>query len=240
MIPKVIHYCWFGRNEKSKAMLDCIESWRKYCPDYEIVEWNEDNYDINAIPFISDAYRAGKWAFVSDYARLEIIYNEGGIYLDTDVEVIKSLDPLLSLSAYAGFEGDTTIATGLGFGAVKAHPMVKALMEDYHHRDFPEDGDYMSVACPFINTQVFEKFGFQPNGQKQTVNGMTLFPKDYFNPKSSQTYLTEITENTYSIHHYDASWRKGGSARKQKLIRAFTKLFGEKNLVRLKKFLKKN
>lgn len=239
MIPKVIHYCWFGKNEKSKAVLDCIESWKKFCPDYEIVEWNEENYDVNCIPFVSCAYKAGKWAFVSDYARLDIIYNNGGIYLDTDVELIKNLDSLLCHDAFAGFEGDATIATGLGFGAIKSHHMVKALMEDYFSREFPENGDYMSVACPVINTEVFEKFGFIPNGKKQIVNGMMLFPKEYFNPKSNQTYLTEITENTYSIHHYDASWKKGSSVSKQKLIRAFSKVFGEKNLLRLKKLLKK-
>ena len=239
MIPKVIHYCWFGRNEKSRAVLDCMESWKKYCPDYEIVEWNEDNYDVNSIPFISNAYKAGKWAFVSDYARLDIIYNHGGIYLDTDVELIKNIDPLLSLDAFAGFEGDATIATGLGFGAVRSHPMVKALKDDYLYRKFPENGDYMSIACPVINTEVFAKYGFVPNGTQQMVNGMMLFPKEYFNPKSNQTYLTQITENTYSIHHYDASWKKGSSAYKQKLIRAFSKIFGEKNLLRLKKLLKK-
>lgn len=238
MIPKKIHYCWFGRNEKTKTMLKCIESWKKYCPDYEIIEWNEDNYDFKSIPFVNDAYKVGKWAFVSDYARLDIVYNEGGIYLDTDVEIIKSLDPLLCLEGFAGFEGDDAVATGLGFGAEKGHPMVKALMDDYLNREFPKDGNYISIACPVINTEVFLEYGLQPNGEKQTINKMTIFPKDYFNPKNNQTYITEITENTYSIHHYDASWRKGNSVIKQKLIKTFVKIFGEKNLFRLKKNLK--
>jgi len=117
--------------------------------------------------------------------------------------------------------------------------MVKALMDDYRKREFPKNGDYMSVACPVINTEVFTEHGLKPNGEKQIINQMTVFPKDYFNPKNNQTYITEITENTYSIHHYDASWRKGNSVIKQSLIKTFVKLFGEKNLFRLKKVLKK-
>lgn len=240
MIPKKIHYCWFGKGEFSPSMRACIDSWKKYCPDYEIIEWNEENFDVGSIPFTKTAYDAGKWAFVSDYARLKIIYEHGGIYLDTDVELLKSLDSLLHLGAFAGFEGDTMIATGLGFGAEAGHPFVKAIMEDYHNREFPSDGNGCEeTACPVINTGVLYSHGFVADGSMQTVLGATLFPKEYFNPKDSQTYRLTVTENTYSIHHYDASWKKGNSMRKQRLIKAFVRMFGEKNLFRLKKMLKK-
>lgn len=235
MIPKKIHYCWFGKNKKTESMEKCIESWKRFCPDYEITEWNEDNFDINCIPFVKEAYEAGKWAFVSDYARLKIIYDNGGIYLDTDVELIKSLDDLLNLEAYAGFEGDTQIATGLGFGAEKGHPMVYALMEDYHNRCFScHIDDLMAIACPVINTKVFEKYGFEPNGKMQTVNGMKIFPKEYFNPMDSQIYELNVTEKTYSIHRYDATWRNQNSALKKAIIRAFVKVFGKKVYLKLK------
>lgn len=239
MIPKVIHYCWFGRNEKSKAMLDCIESWKKHCPDYKIIEWNEENFDIDCIPFVKEAYEAKKWAFVTDYARLKIVYENGGIYLDTDVELLKSLDPLLSLSGYAGFQEDNNVNTGLGFGAEKGNELIYEVMADYHERHIPADGDYMGIACPFINTAVMERFGVVANGEMQTVMGITIFPKEYFSPKDSQTYITTITENTYSIHHYDATWKNKNAKLKQKIIASAVKMIGKKNFMKIKALLKR-
>ena len=238
MIPKIIHYCWFGKNEKSASMLKCIESWKKFCPDYEIIEWNEDNFDIDCIPFVREAYSAKKWAFVADYARLKIIYENGGIYLDTDVELIKSLDPLLTLCGYAGFQRDGYIATGLGFGAEKGNQLICEVMADYHDRHVPaNDKDYSEIACPILNTAVLERYGLIPNGQKQTVMGITFYPYDYFSPKDSQTYVTEITQNTYSIHHYDATWKNRHAGLKQAIIKTFVKLFGEEKFLKLKKKL---
>ena len=217
MIPKVIHYCWFGRNPKSATVEKCIDSWKKYCPDYEVVEWNEDNFDISCIPFVREAYDSKKWAFVTDYVRLKIIYEKGGIYLDTDVELIKSLDSLLQLSAYAGCQDDGLINTGLGFGAEKGNKMIYEMMVDYHCRHFDASIECCNrIACPIINSRVLERFGFVPDGNKQEIYGMTLFPVDYFSPKSSQTYITRITDNTYSIHHFDATWKSKNQHVKQK------------------------
>ena len=123
MIPKIIHYCWFGYGPKPKLAEKCIRSWKKYCPDYQIIEWNENNFDISACPlYVRQAYEARKWAFVTDYVRLKVIYENGGIYMDTDVELKKNLDNLLPYNAYFGFENYWVIATGLGFGALRDFP----------------------------------------------------------------------------------------------------------------------
>ena len=160
-IPRTIHYCWFGRNPLPKLAQKCIKSWKKYCPDYEIIQWNEDNYDLSAAPlYVRQAYEAKKWAFVTDYVRLQVVYEHGGIYLDTDVELIKKLDPLLQYDAYFGFEDGKHIATGLGFGAVKGAPILRELMEDYHDIPFIlPDGGYDTKTCPVRNTEVFLRHG---------------------------------------------------------------------------------
>lgn len=239
MIPKVIHYCWFGRNPKSASIEKCINSWKAYCPDYEIIEWNEDNFDIDCIPFVREAYDAGKWAFVTDYVRLRVIYEQGGIYLDTDVELLKSLDSLLMYKGYAGFQDDGCINTGLGFGAEKGNKMIYEMMVDYHSRHFPSDEkECKRLACPIINSKVLEKYGLIPNGDKQEIEGLTLFPSEYFSPKDSQTYLLDITDNTYSIHHFDATWRSKNQHIKQNIIRFLASIIGRKNFLKLKHKLK--
>lgn len=240
MIPKVIHYCWFGKGEKTRAMLNCIESWKKFCPDYTVIEWNEDNFDVGCIPFTEQAYRAGKWAFVADYARLKIVYENGGIYFDTDVELIRGIDELLCLEAFAGFQPDGYVATGLGIGAKKGQKMIGEMMLDYHKRSFDESAkDLLSVSCPVINTEVLKKFGLMTDGSMQTVEGLTVFPPEYFAPKDSETYITRITENTYSIHHYDATWKNKHALLKQRVIRTAVRIMGEEKFRKLKKKLKK-
>ncbi len=240
MIPKIIHYCWFGRNPKTPAMEKCIESWKKYCPDYEIIEWNEDNFDIDCIPFVKEAYDNKKWAFVTDYARLKIVYENGGIYLDTDVELIKSIDEFLLLHGFMGFHGTEYINTGVGFGAEKGHPMIYEIMCDYHNRSFPIDmAELKKIACPIINTEIFDRYGFVRNGEKQEVNGITVFPRDYFDPKDSETFELNVTENTYSIHHYDATWKKSKIIPREKIIKLCVKLIGRNNFLKLKKIIKR-
>ena len=154
MIPKTIHYCWFGGGEKSKLLKKCIRSWMKICPDYQVVEWNEGNFDLSATPeYIRAAYEAKKWAFVSDYARLKIVYENGGIYMDTDVELLKPLDALLDYAGYFGFETAETVNTGLGFAAQKGLPMLQEMMQQYDNRVFNyESGQYLT--CPIIDTGV--------------------------------------------------------------------------------------
>ncbi len=208
MIPKKIHYCWVGGNPLPESAKKCIKSWRKYCPDYEIIEWNEQNYDFTKVPYMKEAYDAKKWGFVPDYARLDIIYAYGGIYLDTDVEIVKSFDPLLTLNGFAGFQDNGQAALGLGFGAEAGNPVIKALMEDYTERSFlSSDGTPDLTPSPELNTNLLtHSFGLVPNGKKQVISGITVFPTEYFCPKSFEDGKIRRTKKTYSIHHFDASW----------------------------------
>lgn len=213
MIPKVIHYCWFGGNPLPKLAKKCIRSWKKFCPDYKIVRWDESNYDISSAPlYVRQAYEAEKWAFVTDYVRLQVMFENGGIYMDTDVELIKPLDALLGHRAFFGFEnsgfGDESyVATGLGFGAEKGTNVLWNMMEDYH--DIPyvlEDGTADNTSCPVRNTKVLTKCGFVQNGQYQEIDGVAIYPKDVFCPICFHNGDRNFTEQTVSIHWYKASW----------------------------------
>lgn len=208
MIPKTIHYCWFGGNPLPKLAEKCIKSWKKYCPDYEIIRWDESNYDIASAPlYVRQAYEAKKWAFVTDYVRLQVIYEHGGIYLDTDVELIKPLDRFLAHQAYFGFEDQNYIATGLGFGGKKGTPILFEMMEDYTSISFVlDDGSYDMTSCPVRNTNVFLRHGLIQNGQYQEIDGFALYPKDVFCPKDNSTKKIIVTDNTSCIHHYSGSW----------------------------------
>ena len=209
MIPKIIHYCWFGRNPKPKLAEKCIRSWKKHCRGYKIIEWNEDNYDLSKAPlYVRQAYEAKKWAFVTDYVRLQVVYENGGIYMDTDVELLKPLDSLLSYDAYFGFEDGVHVATGLGFGAVKGCNILKEMMDDY--RDIPfvlEDGTYDLVTCPVRNTKILVSHGLIPNDDKQILDsGILILPKRYFSPIDNRTGEKNVDSETISVHWFSASW----------------------------------
>ena len=238
MIPKVIHYCWFGNNPKNKDIEKCMASWKKFCPDYEIIEWNESNFDINCIPFVKQAYDAKKWAFVTDYARLKIIYENGGIYLDTDVELLKPLDELLTLDAYVGLQSAEYINTGLGFGAVKGNQLIYDVMNDYNERCF-SDENCQKLACPIINTEIFTENGFIHENKLQVVNGVTILPIEYLNPMDSETYIIHLTDKTYSIHHYSTSWKNGNSKLIHFVVKLCCLILGEKRAMKLKEKIKK-
>lgn len=220
-IPKIIHYCWFGGNPLPDLAQKCIASWKNFCPDYEIKEWNENNYDVRKIPYISQAYDAKKYAFVSDYARLDIIYKYGGIYLDTDVELLKSLDILLELQGFAGFDHGKHCAFGLGFGAIPKLPIIKELRDDYDNITFlrKENGEFNETPCPVFQTEILLKKGLKLNNSMQKIAGLTIFPAEYFDPKDFYSGKIHLTENTCSIHHYDASWVNAGPGliRKERL-----------------------
>lgn len=209
MIPKVIHYCWFGHTPKPKLFYKCYKSWKKKCPEYEIVEWNESNFDISSCPlYVRQAYEAQKWAFVTDFVRLKIIYENGGIYLDTDVEVRKNLTSLLKYDAYFGFENNCFIATGLGFGAIKKSKIIEELIKDYETIPFVlNDGEYDETPCPERNTPHFKKYGFEINGETQVKDNICVFSSEYLSPLSFETGKKHITQNTISIHWYSASWK---------------------------------
>lgn len=208
MIPKTIHYCWFGGNPKPKLAEKCLKSWQKFCPDYKIIEWNESNYSITEAPlYVRQAYEAKKWAFVTDYVRLDVVYHHGGIYLDTDVELLKPIDDLLDNKAYFGFEGGTFINTGLGFGAEKNCDILAEIMEQY--KDVPyinSEGVCDNTPCPQRNTEVFIKHGLERNDSRQLLDGVLILPTEFLSPKDWKTGNISITLNTYSIHHFSASW----------------------------------
>lgn len=206
MIQKKIHYCWFGGNPLPELAQKCIASWKKYCPDYEIIEWNETNFDINCCDYVREAYEAKKWAFVSDVARLYALVNYGGIYMDTDVEVLRSLDDLLQYEAVSGFEAKDRIPTGL-MGCVAGQKMFVELLREYDHAHFiKEDGKYDTTTNVTRITNACLKYGLRLDNTMQTVNGFTLLPYDYLCPKDFSTKKLTITENTLVIHHFDGSW----------------------------------
>lgn len=209
MIPKVIHYCWFGNNNKSRLVKKCIKSWKKYCPEYKIIEWNETNFNLECNDYVIEAYKHKKWAFVSDYVRLWVIYNYGGIYLDTDVELIKSLNTLLKNKAYFGSEDGIYIATGLGFGAEKGNSVVACMLKDYDNIHFEKaNGDLDLTPCPKRNTVSIQEL----LKKKKVINNITyienatIYPKDFFCPLNYEDRSFAKTKNTYSIHWYNASW----------------------------------
>lgn len=210
-IPKKIHYCWFGRNSKPKMAEKCIKSWTKYCKEYEIIEWNEENFDISSCPlYVRQAYEAKKWAFVTDYARLKILYENGGIYFDTDVEVIRKIDSLLSNACFMGIERSdicTKVATGLGIGCEKGFPLIKEIMNDYNDKSFlKEDGTFDTTTCTELNYVVLKKYGYVQENRLQTVAGATVYPSEYFSPMDMTNGKLYKTPNTYTIHHYGLSW----------------------------------
>ena len=207
MIPKVIHYCWFGRNPLPPSARKCIESWKKYLPDYEIKEWNEDNFDLDKYPYVREAYDNRKFAFVTDVVRLYALYNEGGIYMDTDVEVLKSLDPFLHHVAFSGFENDTNIPTGI-MASEKGGKWAKDNLDYYNNRHFLlPDGNLDLTTNVTTITNYMLKHGLQQNNTFQDFSNLiTFYPKDYFCPKSYKDGKIYITKNSVCIHHFSGSW----------------------------------
>lgn len=211
MIPKIIHYCWVGGAPKPQSVLYCIESWKKHCPDYEIKEWNETNYDFTKNTYLKQAYEAKKWGFVPDFARLDIVYEHGGIYLDTDVEIIKSLDILLDNDAFMGFEntgdGEFFVNCGHGFGAVKNHPIILKARDAYRNVSFiNSDGSLNMLPSPAYTTATLKEFGLIAENRDQRLKGMTVFASDVLCPKEFRTGTLTLTERSVSIHHFTATW----------------------------------
>lgn len=230
-IPKIIHYCWFGGNPIPERDRACIESWKKYCPDYEIIEWNEQNYDVTKTSYMREAYLAKRWGFVPDYARMDIVYQYGGIYLDTDVELIRNIDDLLEINGFAGIEKVThNLAFGLGFGAIKGHPLLKELCDVYATMHFLDiAGKPNLTPNPQIVTEYISKKypGVLSDQKSEIQNGFWIFPTEYFCPQNYETGIVEITDNTYSIHHYHASWQTQEEKAKIAEYKKYTNLFGE-------------
>lgn len=227
VIPKKIHYCWFGRGEKPKLAKHCIASWKKYCPDYEIIEWNEDNFDIAKYPYAQYCLENRRWAFLSDFVRLAVVSEHGGLYFDTDVELIARPDELLRYDAFYGFENDENIATGLGFGCVAGHPTVQAMKQAYLDLPRQADGTYALAACPALNTRALLPFGLALNGERQNIAGAEILPADYLNPYDDPTGTLNKTKNTVSIHWYSKSWMSKGTILRSRLTKPLHRIFGK-------------
>lgn len=254
-IPKVIHYCWFGGGEKSDKIKMCMRSWKKFCPDYRIIEWNESNFDIHCCKWVEQAYQHKKWAFVTDYVRLFVLYNCGGVYMDTDVEIIKPIDGFLGNNAFSGFEQTNTIPTAI-MGAEKGNPWIKFLLDYYEGKEFVSDGIFSTTTNVIIITEMTKKkYNIQLNNEYIDIPGhFTLYPKEYFCPKGYITGLTDKTDNTVCIHHFESSWmgkeqlkKVHKYRRRNKIVRTILlptkilkKVIGEKSYNSLKNMFKHN
>lgn len=235
MIPRKIHYCWFGRKELPELAKKCIASWEKFCPDWEIIQWNEDNFPISDYPYAQYCLENKKWAFLSDIVRLVVVNEQGGVYLDTDVEMLRPLDALCQYDAYYGFELATQINTGHGFGAVAGHKTVRAMLDVYLAFRPDENGNYPLIACPRLNTDPLVAMGLALDGQRQTVAGAEIFPIEYFNPYEYTTGRMRKTENSYSVHWFNQSWVSPMARFRAKLTKPFHRVFGVDCFRRFKK-----
>lgn len=235
MIPKVINYCWFGKKKLPNNVKKCIESWKKYCPDYKIVRWDESNFDVMENQFSKSAYDLKAWAFVSDYARLKIIYEKGGIYLDTDIELVRPLDPLLDNDFYIGIQQpDGLCNTGLGFGAVKNNIIVKKMLDQYDGLIYRESDKY-KIACPYLNDRVIREIGYTNVSTVKHIKGATIYPPRYFDPITVGNTENLLSSDTFSISHSFSSWRP----LKYRIRRRIINFIGQKYINILKKFLRK-
>lgn len=232
MIPKTIHYCWFGRGSKPKLAERCIASWRKYCPDYEIIEWNEDNFDVNMNGYTRMCHEQKKYAFLSDYVRLWVVEKYGGVYFDTDVELIKPMEALLENDAFYCFETPEFVNSGLGFGSVAGSETIKAMVEEYNSL---LDGGSGVIGCPKLNTAALEKLGLKKDGTLQRVADALVLPPDYMNPFNPATGVTKKTCNTVSIHWYSAACLSPWRRLRTRIMRPLHRIFGEDAFKRFRK-----
>lgn len=230
MIPKIIHYCWFGRGEMPQLAKDCIASWHKFMPDWEYKLWNEDNFDVNFNDYTREAYAAKKYAFVSDVARLYALYHDGGVYMDTDVEVVKSYTDLLSLPGFMGYEGTKYHPVGTGIiGSEAGNEWVKEQLDSYQGDHFVNpDGTLNMVSNVVRINERMRAAGFVQDGKEKEFGAMHVFPVEYFCPRQTTGEML-ITGDTYCIHHFMGSWNKSNFRWKTWLL----KVVGQKNRVRL-------
>ena len=241
MIPKVIHYCWFGHKPLPGSARRCIGSWKRFFPGWEIREWNEANFDVAAIPYTREAYERGKYAFVSDYARFYVLYRFGGLYFDTDVEVIRPMDDVVAGGPFMGIEQSlhaVGVNPGQGLGAEPGMALYKALLDHYADLHFVDaDGVPLPGTVVRHTTDVLLRYGFRPENAMQQVAGVRICPNDWFNPLDDATGRLTLTENTRSIHHYAKTWVDHYGPLRLWITRRLHRLFGVERMQRLKKRL---
>lgn len=231
-IPSTIHYCWFGKGKKSKLMCNCMKTWRKYFPDYDIIEWNENNFDINCNDYVREAYKSKKYAFVSDYARLYVLYNYGGIYFDTDIEVVKRFDNIITNRDIYGFEKKDLIMTGVMIARKKSE-IIKQFLEIYDSLKFLNDnGTYNMIPNTCRLTEILKANGLVCNGERQILenNIAEVYPVEFFCAYDMYNSHFIPNENTFTIHHYDGSW----TSKKEKILKNFKRLIS--NVIGIKKY----
>ncbi|MDE6621813.1 MAG: hypothetical protein K2K74_15265 [Lachnospiraceae bacterium] len=227
LIPKKIHYIWLGKKTIPDNLQKCIDSWKRYCPDYDIIQWDESNYDVTKNDYMKQAYEAGAYGFVPDYARLDILYQYGGIYMDTDVEVIKSLDGMLYQQAFCGVEKWQTINFGGCSGAVKGHKAIRKMLDDRENVSFLcEDGSQNRTTCGFYDTSTALRNGYVMNGKTQNIMGMNIYAFDYFHPYDYMSGQTFQTRNTYTIHQFNGGWMNEGMRQgNEKAAREYNRIY---------------
>lgn len=246
-INRVIHYCWFGGKPLPSLAIKCIESWKKYLPDYEIKRWDESNFDVNIVPYTSQAYKEKKYAFVSDYARFWILYHYGGLYFDTDVEILKPIDELIKNGPFMGCENSYRkgqqpyslgVAPGLGIGTYSGHPFYREILALYESTVFKmQDGGLNLETVVQYTTDLMCQKGLKNTPDIQCIDGIYVYPKEYLCPQNYKTGKIEITENTYTIHYYAASWVGWQQKVKQNAYNLLIALVGIDNYKRIRRFL---
>jgi hypothetical protein len=239
-IPKIIHYCWFGGKEKPDLVKRCIQSWNKTLKDYEIIEWNETNFDLNSNSFVKGAYEAGKYAFVSDYVRVFVLYNQGGIYLDTDVEVFHPFDKFLHHESFWGFEQEDYIATST-IGAKKGNELIGQFLNSYKNKAFlREDGSFDELTNVAIVTKMLVDTGLKRDGTFQVIEGIgAVYPQTYFSPYDYINIRKFISEETVAMHHFYKSWLPSSARIKSSLKKITARLIGGSNIARIRSFITK-
>ena len=205
-IPKILHYCWFGSNPLPPLLQECIKTWSQHCPEYKIMCWNEESYDIHSNAFVEQAYQKKHWAFIADYVRLDVLLRYGGVYLDTDVELLQPLDPLLKNDCFTGFETKDTVATGV-IGCTKDHPIIQKLFACYKDHEYLQNGERTITTGPILFTNVLKDSGLLLTGKKQVVSGCTVYPSVVFYPTGIHWIAGRYSSKTMSVHHYTDSWR---------------------------------
>lgn len=239
-IPRIIHYCWFGGKEKPKIVKKCIDSWKRRLNQYEIKEWNESNFDIESNDFVRQAYKEGKFAFVSDYVRVMALYNYGGIYLDTDVEVFKKFDDLLNNDSFWGFEEKNFVATST-IGACKGNKLIGIFLKSYEGKSFSMNSEGENTMTNVYEiTKIMKGIGVNMDGKYQKIKGIaTIYPQEYFSPYDYINCYSKATNSTYAMHHFYKSWLPFRERAKSNIKKVVANLIGGKNIAKFRNVVKK-